>query len=33
MNDELALVDTNLLSHAFDESEPEKRNLQMLSPF
>lgn len=27
MSDELALVDTNLLSYAFDESEPEKRRV------
>ncbi len=27
MNDELALIDTNLLSYAFDESEPEKRKI------
>lgn len=27
MNDELALIDSNLLSYVFDRSEPEKRRI------
>lgn len=27
MNDELALIDSNILSYVFDESEPEKRRI------